>query len=157
MPALAESWTITPDGQDYVFKLRPGVKFHDGEAFEATDVKFSIDRRRARTRQQDPGEARSSPRSTRSRWSIRSTVKVTLKKPDDFLLYNLALGRRGDRAIPRRRRPTTPTRSAPAPFKFKDRKEGDSLTLVKAADLSRPVAIKLNTVTFKSSRIRRRR
>lgn len=42
-PALAESWEITPDGKEYTFKLRKGVKFHNGVAFTAKDVKFTIE------------------------------------------------------------------------------------------------------------------
>jgi peptide/nickel transport system substrate-binding protein len=44
LPSLAESWTISPDGLTYTFKLRQGVKFHDGTDFNADAVKFNIDR-----------------------------------------------------------------------------------------------------------------
>ncbi|MBI1417509.1 MAG: ABC transporter substrate-binding protein [Limimaricola sp.] len=43
-PALAESWTISEDGTEYTFKLRSGVKFHDGTPFDADAVKFNFDR-----------------------------------------------------------------------------------------------------------------
>ena len=44
---LAESWSVDPDGRLYTFKLKRGVRFHDGEAFDASDVKFSFERARA--------------------------------------------------------------------------------------------------------------
>ncbi len=43
-PGLATSWEISPDGLTYTFKLRKGVKFHDGTAFNADAVVFSIGR-----------------------------------------------------------------------------------------------------------------
>jgi peptide/nickel transport system substrate-binding protein len=45
-PCLAESWTMTPDGLSYAFTLRKGVRFHNGEALTADDVKFSLERYR---------------------------------------------------------------------------------------------------------------
>jgi len=43
-PSLAESWTVSADQRTYEFKLREGLKFHNGDAFTAEDVKFSFHR-----------------------------------------------------------------------------------------------------------------
>jgi peptide/nickel transport system substrate-binding protein len=43
-PSLAESWTVSTDGKTYDFRLRPGLKFHNGDPFTAEDVKFSFQR-----------------------------------------------------------------------------------------------------------------
>lgn len=43
VPELAESWT-TPNDTTYIFKLRKGVKFHDGTEFNAEAVKFNLER-----------------------------------------------------------------------------------------------------------------
>src|SRR5262249_56904203 len=45
-PALAESWSVSPDGLVYEFILRKGVRFHNGEPVTAEDVKFSFERYR---------------------------------------------------------------------------------------------------------------
>src|SRR2546422_307416 len=44
--SLAESWTESPDGLTYEFKLRRGLKFHNGDPVTAEDVKFSFERYR---------------------------------------------------------------------------------------------------------------
>jgi peptide/nickel transport system substrate-binding protein len=43
-PALAKSWSVSGDGLTWTFKLREGVKFHDGTPFNAAAAKASIDR-----------------------------------------------------------------------------------------------------------------
>src|SRR6201981_2053631 len=43
-PSLAESWEESEDGLVYEFKLRPGLKFHNGDPLTAADVKFSFER-----------------------------------------------------------------------------------------------------------------
>jgi peptide/nickel transport system substrate-binding protein len=43
-PSLAESWSESEDGLTYEFKLRPNLKFHNGDPLTTEDVKFSFDR-----------------------------------------------------------------------------------------------------------------
>jgi peptide/nickel transport system substrate-binding protein len=43
-PALAESWESSPDASTWTFHLRPGVKFHDGEPWNADAAVFGLDR-----------------------------------------------------------------------------------------------------------------
>src|SRR2546423_996999 len=44
VPELAESWQVSSDGLQWTFKLRQGVKFHDGQELTSADVKFTFDR-----------------------------------------------------------------------------------------------------------------
>ena len=44
VPSLADSWTISPDGLVYTFKLNPKAKFTNGRKVVAADVKYSIER-----------------------------------------------------------------------------------------------------------------
>src|ERR1700758_2331580 len=43
-PSLAQSWEESEDGLTYQFKLRPGLKFHNGDPLTTEDVKFSFER-----------------------------------------------------------------------------------------------------------------
>src|SRR5246127_5016510 len=43
VPDLASSWSWSEDGKELTFKLRPGVKWHDGKPFTAKDVKCTWD------------------------------------------------------------------------------------------------------------------
>jgi len=89
LPALAESWDYAADRKSITFRLRQGVKFHDGTAFDAAAVKFNLDR------VADPQI------NTRARQYVTdlasvdvidaSTVRVNLKQPSGAFLSVLAL------------------------------------------------------------------
>src|SRR5437773_1227840 len=96
IPGLAESWTTSSDGLTWTFKLRKGVRFHDGTALDAAAVKFTFDR------VIDPAH----PHAKSGKWSfvtgylssVKSvetldpqTVQLHLKYPTSSLLALLAL------------------------------------------------------------------
>ncbi len=94
IPCLAESWTTSADRLTWTFKLRKGVKFHDGTPFNADAVKYTFDRI------MDPATA--SPRKStlvmvkEVKVLDEYTVAVTTNKPFAPLLaqmtaYNIAI------------------------------------------------------------------
>ncbi|MGM0601770.1 MAG: ABC transporter substrate-binding protein [Bacillota bacterium] len=44
VPGIAEDWTVSEDGREYIFNLRDDVKFHNGTELTASDVKFTYER-----------------------------------------------------------------------------------------------------------------
>lgn len=95
VPALAESWEASPDGTVWTFRLREGVRFHDGTPCDAAAVAFSFERQR------DPGH----PAHTgdcpywldyfkdvaRTEAVDSRTVRITLERPYAALLPILTL------------------------------------------------------------------
>ncbi|QGU94184.1 ABC transporter substrate-binding protein [Clostridium bovifaecis] len=91
-PALATEWEISKDGKEYTFKLRQGVKFHDGTDFNAEAVKFSIDRQLPPSRTDDmPYASFTFGPVDKVEVVDTYTVKVTLKEPYTPFLSNLAM------------------------------------------------------------------
>jgi peptide/nickel transport system substrate-binding protein len=87
VPELATEWQWGDDGKSLTFKLRPGVKFHDGESMNAAAVKANIDR--ARTL---PDSLRKSElTSVESVEAVDDmTVAIKLARPDATLLSQLS-------------------------------------------------------------------
>jgi peptide/nickel transport system substrate-binding protein len=76
-PALAESYEVSDGGRRYTFKLRSGVRFADGTAFDAEAMRFSIERRR----KVDGGPAYMVAPITRTSAPDPLTLVVELKTP----------------------------------------------------------------------------
>lgn len=86
-PALALSWGMLSD-QEWQFKLRPGILFHDGSAFTAEDVVSSLDR----AREHADSESAVLTESIRSVTEVDAlTVKIRTVTPDILLLNKLTL------------------------------------------------------------------
>ena len=87
VPMLATSWTISPDGRTVTFKLRQGVKFHDGTPFNAEAVKYNFERM---LDPKFPSVRRSEIRPvTGVAAPDPSTVAISLERPYSPLLYVL--------------------------------------------------------------------
>jgi peptide/nickel transport system substrate-binding protein len=89
----AESWTTSPDGLLYTFKLRKNVLFHDGTPVDAAAVKFNIDRMK------DPATKSGMRPFYEPVQSIEvmdpQTVQVRLKHPYAFFLHMISAYRTG--------------------------------------------------------------
>jgi peptide/nickel transport system substrate-binding protein len=96
-PCLATSWTISPDGLAYTFKLRDGVKFHDGTPLDAQAAAFSF------LRQMDKSNPAHLPDATFAYWSAMfnmitavevvdpMTLRLRLREPNAPLLASLCI------------------------------------------------------------------
>jgi peptide/nickel transport system substrate-binding protein len=80
LPVLAESYTVSADGLTYTFKIRKGVKFHDGSDLTPEDVAYTYQRLLAVDRDGGSGFLNTVPLlgvgSTRSGGNLRATVKI---------------------------------------------------------------------------------
>lgn len=131
-PQLAESWSLSPDGLQMTFKLRPGVLWHDGKPFTSQDVAFSVmevwKKYSSRGRSAFPNvESVDTPDPLTAVWN--------LSRPTPYLLS--ALNARDSQVLPRHIYEGTdilnnPANTAPigtGPFRLKEWVRGNYLVL----------------------------
>ena len=145
-PLLAESWEVSPDLRTYTFRLRKGVKFHNGEPFNAQAVKFSF--------QRAAGE-KSTNKDKRTYTAMQSvqavdehTVVIINKDLDpDFLFF---LGLSTSVIVEPKSADTNGTKPVgTGPYQLENWVKGSSITLAKWADYRNAASVKLRRVTFR--------
>jgi peptide/nickel transport system substrate-binding protein len=146
-PLLAESWTVDPDGKAYTFKLKKGVKFHDGEAFDSSDVKFSFERAKA---EGSTNKAKKAVFDNISRIETPdpATVLVVLNQADGNFLFRMG----ENTAVILDPKSAATTASKPigtGPYKFESWARGSAITLVRNDAYRNAAAVKLKKVTFR--------
>ncbi|HSV83252.1 MAG TPA: ABC transporter substrate-binding protein [Ramlibacter sp.] len=87
VPAIASSWSFSPDKRVVTFKLRNGIRFTDGSDLTAAEVVKSLNRSK-----KDPASLRASQMTAFEAFEApdRSTVLVRLSAPDENAIYTLA-------------------------------------------------------------------
>lgn len=146
-PLLAESWTADPDGKVYTFKLRKNVKFHDGEAFDSSDVKFSFMRAKA---EGSTNKAKKQVFDNVSRIDTPDahTVIMVLNQADGNFLFRM--GENPAVILDPKSAPTTATKPVgTGPFKFDSWQKGSAITLSKFDGYRNASAVKLKKVVFR--------
>jgi peptide/nickel transport system substrate-binding protein len=134
VPQLALSHDTSADGKEMTIKLRPGVKFHDGEPFDAEAAKFSIDRHLT-----FPTSFRKPELATVDHVDVVDplTVKLVLKTPFSPLIAQLT-DRAGMMVSPKAAREAGDKFGlkpvCAGPYKFVERVQQDRIVFEKFAD-----------------------
>jgi peptide/nickel transport system substrate-binding protein len=145
-PLLAESWEVSPDLRTYTFKLRKGVKFQNGEPFNAQAVKFSFTR---------AGAEKSTNKDKRTFASMDAvqavddyTIVIVNKELDpDFLFL---MGQATAVIVePKSANDNATKPVGTGPYKLENWAKGSSVTLTKWDGYRNAGAIKLKRVTFR--------
>ena len=148
VPQLATEWEWTDDRKGLVIKLRPGVKFHDGEPFDAAAVKYNIERHLTM-----PGSARRSDIQPITGVQVvdEHTAKITLSAPFAPLLAQLAYNA-GAMMSPKAAQAAGENFGShpvcSGPFKFIQRVAQDRVVLERFADYWDKTNIKLDRIIY---------
>lgn len=145
-PLLAERWELSPDLRTLTFHLRKGVKFSNGEPFNAAAVKFSFERAAA------DKSTNKDKRTFAAMDSVRAldehTVVIVNKEPDpDFLFY---LGQATAVIVEPKSADTNATRPVgTGPYVLDHWARGSSLTLKASPSYRAPRSIAVQRATFR--------
>ena len=148
VPQLATKWEWTADRKGLVINLRPKVKFHDGEPFDAAAVKYSIERHLTM-----PGSTRKRDISAISGVEIIDdhTAKLLLSAPFAPLLAQLA-GPAGTIISPKAARAAGENFGShpvcAGPFKFVERVAQDRIVVERFADYWDNDKIKIDRIVY---------
>ncbi|WP_137391572.1 ABC transporter substrate-binding protein [Rhodoligotrophos defluvii] len=145
-PDLAESWTASDDLKTWTFKLRDGVKFHDGRPLEAEDVKATIER--------------VMDKATASVARVNFSIVEAIETPDkNTVVFKLTqpyagfaeiLADRQVRIVPRDKLDTIASKPiGTGPFKLDLFQPGDRFELSKNADYYNPDIPKLDKILIR--------
>ncbi|CAH1657531.1 ABC transporter substrate-binding protein [Chelatococcus asaccharovorans] len=136
-PALATSWEIAPDGLSMTFKLRDGVKWHDGKPFTSADVAYSI---MEILKQHHPRGRGVFAKVTAVETPDPLTAVIKLSEPTPALLYALAgwespmLPKHIYEGTDVLRNPANNAPIGTGPFKFVEWQRGSHIILEKNPD-----------------------
>jgi peptide/nickel transport system substrate-binding protein len=145
-PLLAESWEVSPDLRTYTFRLRKGVKFQNGEPFDAKAVKFSFER---------AGAEKSTNKDKRTFASMETvqavddhTVVIVNKELDpDFLFL---MGQATAIIVEPKSADGNATKPVgTGPYKLDAWSKGSSVTLGKWDGYRNAASVKLKRATFR--------
>jgi peptide/nickel transport system substrate-binding protein len=156
---LAEDWSVTEDGLTYTFKLRQGVKFHDGTDFNADAVVFNFNRWMNGNDEQFPYYSMFGGYKGDEGHVIKEitavdefTVQFVLTRPQAPFLKNIAMSPfaiASPAAIEKYGEDFRANPVGTGPFKFVEWKQNDTITLEKNPDYWQVGLPKLNKVIFR--------
>jgi peptide/nickel transport system substrate-binding protein len=148
VPQLALSYETSADGKEMTIKLRPGVKFHDGEPFDAEAAKFSLDRHLTL-----PTSFRKPELAALDHVDVVDplTIKLILKTPFSPLIAQLT-DRAGMMVSPKAAKEAGDKFGlhpvCAGPYKFIERVQQDRIVLEKFADYWNKDNVFLDRVVF---------